>query len=116
MIFDDVPKSVTEESSLENDKNMKSIPEKHSKFKGKNFLEGMNQMMDNSILNQNNDYCQSQKYDESMIQMNKIKDFNEMGLGLTDLRKTRFNKEIDNNINADQINFIGVSIDSQSFD
>jgi hypothetical protein len=48
--------------------------------------------------------------------MNKIKDFNEMGLGLTDLRKTRFNKEIDNNINADQINFIGVSIDSQSFD
>ena len=30
MIFDDVPKSVTEESSLENDKNMKSIPDVNS--------------------------------------------------------------------------------------
>jgi hypothetical protein len=47
-----------------------------------------------------------------MIQMNKNKDFNEIGLGLTDLRKSRYNKELDNNMNVDQINFIGVSIDS----
>ena len=58
-------------------------------------------MMDNSILNQNNNYCQSQKYDESMIQMNKNKEFNEIGLGLTDLRKSRYNKDIDNNMNVD---------------
>ena len=29
--------------------------------------------------------------------MNKNKDFNEIGLGLTDLRKSRYNKELDNN-------------------
>lgn len=35
-----------------------------------------------------------------MIQMNKDKDFNDIGLGLTDLRKTRYNKDIDN-LNGD---------------
>jgi hypothetical protein len=44
-----------------------------------------------------------------------IKKNSEIGLGLTDLRKMRFNKDIsDNNLNenGDQINFIGISLDS----
>ncbi len=55
MIFDDAPKSVTEESSLENEKYHQKTQQ--TKMNGKR--DGINQMMDSSILNQNNNYCQS---------------------------------------------------------
>lgn len=48
-----------------------------------------------------------------------MKKNSEIGLGLTDLRKIRYNKDIsDNNLNdnGDHLNFIGISLDSQSFD
>lgn len=55
MIFDDAPKSVTEESSVENEK----YHQKTQQIKMKGKHDGINQMMDSSILNQNNNYCQS---------------------------------------------------------
>ena len=48
-----------------------------------------------------------------------MKKNSEIGLGLTDLRKIRYSKDIsDNNLNdnGDHLNFIGISLDSQSFD
>ena len=44
-----------------------------------------------------------------------MKKNSEIGLGLTDLRKIRYNKDIsDNNLNdnGDHLNFIGISLDS----